>query len=92
MVVGSNPGWKQGFNMDKKNNQKFVQIPFYRITQMLENKAQRYGIRFVEQEGSYTSKASYLDNDAIPVYGVNDAEAAFFLQAQALYIQRLKKT
>ncbi|MGK7915048.1 MAG: hypothetical protein AB4038_05795 [Prochloraceae cyanobacterium] len=28
-----------------------------------------YGIRFVETEESYTSKASFLDGDYLPVYG-----------------------
>ena len=31
----------------------------------------------IKQEESYTSKASYLDNDHIPVYGENDGDAVF---------------
>jgi putative transposase len=30
---------------------------------------ERYGIQFVKQEESYTSKASFLDKDLIPVLG-----------------------
>jgi transposase len=29
----------------------------------------QYGIRFVETEESYTSKASFLDNDSLPTFG-----------------------
>lgn len=36
---------------------------------MIRYKAERIGISVIEQEESYTSKASFLDNDAIPVYG-----------------------
>ena len=30
---------------------------------------EQYGIRFAETEESYTSKASFLDNDELPQYG-----------------------
>ena len=35
---------------------------------MVEYKAKRAGIRFVLQEESYTSTASFLDGDALPTY------------------------
>ena len=77
IVVGNNSGWKKKSDMGKKNNQEFVQLPFARIIQMLELKASQNGIRVIKQEESYTSKASYLDNDHIPVYGENDGDAVF---------------
>ena len=77
VVVGNNSGWKQNSDMGKKSNQEFVQLPFGRIIQMLELKALQNGIRVMKQEESYTSKASYLDNDPIPVYGENDNDAVF---------------
>ncbi len=30
---------------------------------------EQYGLRFIETEESYTSKASFLDNDFLPTYG-----------------------
>ena len=66
--VGVNPGWKQNINIGKRNNQSFEQIPFYSLRQSLESLSQRYGIEYVEQEESYTSKASALDSDNIPLY------------------------
>ena len=77
IVVGNNSGWKQNINIGKKNNQEFFQLPFARIIQMLERKASQDGIRVIKQEESYTSQASYLDNDAIPVYGESDSGAVF---------------
>ncbi len=67
IVVGYNAGWKQESDMGKKNNQQFVQIPFHKLISSIENKCLKEGIRFKKQEESYTSKASFLDRDTIPV-------------------------
>ena len=69
VVVGYNKGWKQEINIGSVNNQNFVNIPFRKILDVLKYKLQDKGIEYVEQEESYTSKASYLDNDYIPNYG-----------------------
>ena len=63
--------------MGKVNNQKFVQIPFDRMKNILTYQAERHGIRTLRQEESYTSKASFLGKDEIPVYGKNDKDARF---------------
>ena len=55
--------------MGKVNNQMFVQMPFYKLQQKLEYQCNLYGIDMLEQEESYTSKASFWDKDDIPVYG-----------------------
>ena len=68
LIIGKNQGWKQNTNLSKVNNQKFVQIPYNRFTQILEYLCEEHGIDVVYQEESYTSKASFLDNDEIPVY------------------------
>ena len=72
IVISYNAGWKQECDMGKKNNQKFVQIPFKKLISAIENKCLKDGIRFKKQEESYTSKASFLDRDMIPVWSVND--------------------
>ena len=46
--------------MGKKNNQKFVQIPFHKLIAAIENKCVKEGIRFLKQEESYTSKLVFL--------------------------------
>lgn len=69
LVFGKNKGFQQKSNMGKVNNQTFVQMPFYKLQQKLEYQCKMYGIDIVEQEESYTSKASFWDKDEIPVYG-----------------------
>ncbi|SCM98601.1 Transposase, IS605 [Bacillus cereus] len=72
IVVGYNAGWKQKSHMGKKNNQTFVQIPFHKLMAAIENKCVKEGIRFLKQEESYTSKASFLDKDPVPVWAKDD--------------------
>ncbi|OOR72356.1 transposase [Bacillus cereus] len=72
IVVGYNAGWKQKSDMGKKNNQKFVQIPFYKLIVAIENTCIKEGIRFVKQKESYTSKASFLDKEPVPVWSNGD--------------------
>lgn len=67
-VIGYNKEQKQSINIGKRNNQNFVQIPFYKLRQILKYKLEEKGIMYVEQEESYTSKASFLDNDEIPTF------------------------
>ena len=69
IVVGSSAGWKQNTEMGKAENQKFVQIPFDQLKQILKYQGERNGIGVVFQEEAYTSKASFPDNDRIPVLG-----------------------
>ena len=69
LIIGHNPNWKQEANMGKRNNQNFVQVPHARFISMLTYKCQLVGIVVIVTEESYTSKASFLDSDALPVYG-----------------------
>jgi IS605 OrfB family transposase len=68
IIVGYNPDFKESVNLGKKNNQTFVQIPFGDLRNDISNLCERYGISYIEQEESYTSKASALDEDVIPTY------------------------
>lgn len=69
LVFGWNQGQKNGASMCKKTNQKFVQIPTAKLKDRIKQLCQINGIVFVETEESYTSKASFLDADSLPVYG-----------------------
>lgn len=71
VVFGWNKGNKKEVELGKKNNQEFVQIPTARLKVRIEQLCELYGIQFVETEESYTSKASFLDNDPLPVFGDN---------------------
>jgi putative transposase len=67
LIIGKNPLWKQNVEMGKRNNQNFVQIPHARFIEMLTYKAEMVGIQVILTEESYTSRASFLDRDEIPV-------------------------
>lgn len=78
IVAETNKFWKQNINIGHVNNQEFVQTPFDKLRNFLKYRAERVGIRYIEQEESYTSKVSYLDKAPIPVYGEKDAEKVKF--------------
>ena len=63
LVVGYNAAWKQRVNMGRRNNQKFVAIPYASLLHRLTYKAQLAGIEVILQEESYTSKCSFLDGE-----------------------------
>ena len=65
IVIGHNKEWKQDINIGKRNNQKFIQIPFNTFIHMITYKAQLQGIKVIQREESYTSKCSFIDNEEI---------------------------
>jgi putative transposase len=69
VIFGWNKGQKDSINLGKKTNQKFVQIPTGKLKERIKQLCEQYGIRFVETEESYTSKASFVDQDLIPTFG-----------------------
>ncbi|MDJ0714326.1 MAG: transposase [Prochloraceae cyanobacterium] len=72
LIVGYNPGIKQQINIGRTNNQNFVEIPFWQLRLKLEGLCSRYGIEYLEQEESYSSKGSFYDRDEIPVYNADN--------------------
>jgi len=60
--------------MGKRNNQNFVQIPHARFIAMVTYKAELVGITVKVMEESYTSKASLLDLDPLPVRDPNNSD------------------
>ncbi len=68
LIIGHNTDWKQKINLGKMNNQNFVSVPYNKLIEMLSYKAKIVGIKVIITEESYTSKASFLDNDCLPVY------------------------
>ena len=78
LIIGKNIGWKQEVEMGSRNNQNFVQIPHARFIEMLTYKAKLVGIQVIVTEESYTSKASFLDLDPIPVYDAQQEDKPRF--------------
>lgn len=77
VFVGKNVGWKQEVALGKKTNQTFVYIPYKTFISQLTYKCKLRGIEVIEQEESYTSKASFVDQDEIPVYGETKEKPQF---------------
>lgn len=78
IIIGYNKEWKQDINIGRNNNQKFTEIPFYKLVNQIIYKSQMNGIRVILQEESYTSKASFFDNDPIPTYKKGNSESLKF--------------
>lgn len=60
IIIGLNKNWKQNVNLGKKNNQKFVEIPFSSLVGKISYKAKLVGIDVKITEESYTSKVDHL--------------------------------
>ncbi|CAD5971062.1 RNA-guided endonuclease InsQ/TnpB family protein [Planktothrix agardhii] len=69
LVMGWNEGFKVDANLGNLNNQKFVQMPLGKLKSRVKQLCDLHGIRFIETEEAYTSKASFLDGDSLPKYG-----------------------
>ena len=74
IVVGYNPDWKREIHIGTQNNQNFVQIPHGQLREKLAYLCELYGINYVEQEESYTSKASFFDKDELPTYNADNPQ------------------
>ena len=72
LVVGYNETFQQSSNMGSRSNQSFVNIPYGQLRSKFEYLCELNGIRFIKQEESYTSKASFWDKDEIPVYNIDN--------------------
>lgn len=72
LVCGYNNDFQRNSDIGKRNNQNFVNIPFSKLQSKLEYLCEFYGIKYVDQEESYTSKASFFDMDIIPEYKEKD--------------------
>jgi len=69
LVVGYNDGFQDHPNIRyKKTKQLFCSMPFGKLKMRLEYLCNLCGIHYQVQEESYTSKASFFDDDFIPVW------------------------
>jgi len=78
VMVGYNPTLQKESNLGKRNNQNFVNIPFGQLKENIKYLCRINGIQYKLQEESYTSKASFLDGDEIPVYNAFDIKEYIF--------------
>ncbi len=68
IIIGKNDGWKAEINLGKKTNQSFNSIPHNKLISKIKYKAELQGIEVILTEESYTSKASFIDNDILPKF------------------------
>lgn len=78
IIIGKNNNFQSNINLGKANNQNFAFLPLGKLAFKLKYLCQLYGIRYIEQEESYTSKASFFDNDDIPIYDKNNKNKYIF--------------
>ena len=69
IIFGWNKGQKEAINLGRKTNQKFVQTPTAKLKARIKQLCELYGIEYIETEESYTSQASFLDGDSLPLFG-----------------------
>lgn len=89
LIIGYNVGWKQDINLGKVNNQKFVNIPYLKLVNMLKYKCFLEGINVILTEESYTSKCSFIDNEPLKkqeVYLGNRKHRGLFISNKGLMI------
>ena len=78
LVIGYNETFQRNSDMNKRNGWNFVHIPYGKLRSKLEYLCELNGMVFVKQEESYTSKASFWDNDTIPVYNADNPQSYQF--------------
>ena len=78
LVIGYNQSFQNKAKLGKRNNQIFTHLPFGKIREKLEYLCKRYNINYILQEESYTSKASFFDNDDLPIYNADNPQTYEF--------------
>ena len=78
IVIGYNVTFQRNSNIGKVNNQNFVNIPYGKLRDKLEYLCNMYGIEYILQEESYTSKASFFDRDNLPIYNADNPQEYIF--------------
>ena len=78
IIIGYSDNFQANVNIGRVNNQKFTYIPFGKLRNNLKYLCEIYNIKYYEIEESYTSKASFFDNDNIPIYNADNPKEYTF--------------
>jgi IS605 OrfB family transposase len=68
VVLSRNKGWKQAAGLNAKAERRSHNIPHATLGKLLREKLDALGIVLIETEESYTSQASFVDHDPMPVH------------------------
>ncbi|WP_425449505.1 RNA-guided endonuclease InsQ/TnpB family protein [Dethiothermospora halolimnae] len=66
IAIGYNQAFQELSNIGHRNNQIFTQMPYSKFLKKLKFKCKKNNINLTIVDESYTSKASFLDNDFLP--------------------------
>jgi putative transposase len=66
VIIGNVANSLNGINLGKRNNQNFVNISLGQFVKQLQYKLEAHNVNVQIIDESYTSKASFIDNDEIP--------------------------
>jgi putative transposase len=82
IVIGQGYLAQNGCNLGNVNNQNFVNLPFAKFCQKIADKCEKYGITYITQEESYTSKCDHLAGEVMKHHnkylGRRDRSKSFF--------------
>lgn len=78
LVIGYNTSFQEKSHLGGINNQNFVNIPFGTLKKKLVYLCALNDIRCIIQEESYTSRASFFEQDELPVYSAESKEEYTF--------------
>ena len=84
LIAGYNVTFQRNSHIGKQNNQNFVNIPYGHLRDKLSYLCKLNSIVYIEQEETYTSKASFWDKDEIPVYN-NDNPKKYVFSGNRVY-------
>lgn len=65
IIIGKNDKWKNACRLGKHVNQNFIMIPYSKLIDMIKYKGKLNGVNVIVINESYTSKCSFLDNEAV---------------------------
>lgn len=68
IVVGWSKGFKDGKSLAKSTKNSFTNIPYTVLRRQLQYLCDCYGLNYMEHKESYTSQASFLDEDMMPTF------------------------
>ena len=78
LIAGYNVTFQRNSHIGKQNNQNFVNITYGHLRDKLSYLCKLNSIVYIEQEETYTSKASFWDKDEIPVYNNDNPKKYVF--------------
>ena len=76
-IYSANEAYEAYFELLKKNNQKFLMIPFGKLRNKISYLCSLNNIECFIQEESYTSLSSFYDLDPLPIYSKENKEYTF---------------